>query len=298
MKRVVAGDEASLERLTGYVHDAWFDVDQIRQEADVVSIPLALRGVRVKRRFRPSQIELAEYESLLAVHGVDEFEVDEPEPVRFYMVSEITFAPPHVTVRAEPNCTVTLHVGELDVRAELRMAPYEWSVPGATAIVVPFRAAEAALSEHRRAHTPSGRDGMPAHATLLAPFVHASRLDSFDRRRMRDTIGRFPAFDVRLPTFGLFEEIGCLYLEPRPREPFVEMSQALLEVYPEVEFPPEGKEIVPHVTIGSHLTEEQQEEVRRAVAPNLPVRARVDRAVLYERDANGRWQARQTFALS
>ena len=79
---------------------------------------------------------------------------------------------------------------------------YEWSAPGATALVVPVRAADPVIGEHRRAHTPSGKKGMPAHVTLLAPFIHASRLDSLDRHRLSDTVGRFPAFDFRLSAFG------------------------------------------------------------------------------------------------
>ena len=59
------------------------------------------------------------------------------------------------------------------------------------------------------------------------------------------------------------------------------MTKALLEIYPEVEYPPESAaEIVPHVTIGSRLTEEQQEEIKRELQPKLPIRGRVDRVVL------------------
>ena len=116
-------------------------------------------------------------------------------------------------------------------------------------------AADPVIGELRRAHTPSGRERMPAHVTLLAPFIHASRLDTLDRHRLSDTVGRFPGFDLRLSAFGLFEDIDCLWLAPRPWEPFVEMTRALLDIYPEVDYPPEGaSEIVPHVTIGSRLT--------------------------------------------
>jgi 2'-5' RNA ligase len=179
------------------------------------------------------------------------------------------------------------------------LTSYEWQSPGATALVVPFRAAEPLIGEHRRAHTPSGREGMPAHATLLAPFVHSSRLDSSDRRRIRGTIRRFTAFDVRLGSFGCFEHIGCLYLEPEPSKPFVAMSEALLELYPEIEFPPGGAtEIVPHVTVGGYLTTEQQEEIKSELALHLPIRARAECAVLYERGEDGRWFSCESFALS
>ena len=294
--RLAATDAESLERVTGYVHDAWFDVREIRQEADVVSIPLALRGIRVKKRFRPARVELPEYESTLTIRGVSGFEIDEPEQIAVYGISHLTFDPPVLTISARPNCTVMLEARELDVEAELNMNRYDWSAPGASALVVPLRAADSVIGDLRRAHTPSGREGMPAHVTVLAPFIHSSRLDSLDRRRLNDVTGRFPAFDVRLSSFGVFEHIGCLWLAPHPHRTFVELSESLLEIYPEVDFPPEGAaEIVPHVTVGGHLNEEEQEEIKRDLGPGLPIRARADRVILFERGADGRWVARYRF---
>jgi hypothetical protein len=40
-----------------------------------------------------------------------------------------------------------------------------------TAVVVRAPEAEHAIEAHRRAHTPSGADGMPAHITVLVPFA-------------------------------------------------------------------------------------------------------------------------------
>lgn len=272
---------------------------QIEQEGDVVSIPIALRGVRVKRRFLPEYTKPpGSYESSVVIRSVTDLEIDEPEQIGVYGINYFTFDPPRLTIAADPNCTVTLEVDELKIEAELRMRPYDWSAPGATALVVPIRAADPVIGELRRTHTPSGREGMPTHVTLLAPLVHSSRLDNLDRHRLRDIVGRFPAFDLRLSSFGVFERIGCLWLDPRPREPFVAMTEALLEVYPEIEYPPEGAtEVVPHVTIGSRLSEEQQEQIKQEVASRLPIRAKADRAVLYERGANGRWVDRYRFRL-
>jgi 2'-5' RNA ligase len=243
-------------------------------------------------------MELPEFESRLVVRNVDGLDIDDPAQIRTYQLTDLEYQLPRLTLEAGQELSIVVEVSELDVECELNMNRYEWSAPGATALVVPVRAADPVIGEHRRAHTPSGKQGMPAHATLLAPFIHASRLDSLDRHRLSDTVGRFPAFDLRLSAFGTFEHIGCLWLAPQPRKQFVEMTKALLEIYPEVEYPPESAaEIVPHVTIGSRLTEEQQEEIKRELQPKLPIRGRVDRVVLYERDAKGGWRARQTFAL-
>lgn len=264
-----------------------------------MTIPLALRGIRVPRRFRRAELRLPDVcESSLRIRGVDSFEVDDPAQIGWYQLTDLAFDSPKLALTTAQECTVTFEVSDLDVECEVRMEPYEWSAPGATALVVPFRVAEPAIGDLRRKHTPSGKEGMPAHATLLAPFIHSSRLDKLDRHRLGDIVGRFPAFDVRLSSFGVFEHIGCLWLDPRPREPFVQMTRALLEVWPEVDYPPEGaSEIVPHVTVGGHLSEEQQEQIKQELAPRLPIRARVDRVVLYERGADGRWVDRYRFRL-
>jgi 2'-5' RNA ligase len=258
-----------------------------------------LRGVRTKRRFLPEYVKApGEYESSLTIRTVAGFEVDEPEQIGVYGIDHLAFDGARLTIAAGPSCTMTLEVDDLNVEAELRMRRYDWTAPGATALVVPIRAADPVIGDLRQAHTPSGREGMPAHTTLLAPFIHSSRLDRLDRHRLRDIVARFPAFDLRLSSFGVFERIGCLWLDPRPRDPFVAMTEALLEVYPEIDYPPEGAtEIVPHVTIGGRLTEEQQEQIKRELAGRLPIRARADRAVLYERGANGLWIDRYRFRL-
>jgi 2'-5' RNA ligase len=177
------------------------------------------------------------------------------------------------------------------------LTEYDWGSPGATGIVVPFLEAEPAIGSYRRAHSPSGEEGMYAHVTLLAPFLHASQLSREDSVVIRDALGPFDPFAVTLSSFGCFEQIGCLYLEPDPAEPFVAMSEALLVVYPEIDYPGAGLEIVPHVTIGGGLTVEPREQIKRELAPHLPIQARADSVVLVERGEDGRWFDREAFPL-
>jgi 2'-5' RNA ligase len=297
--RLAATDHDSLEHLTGYVHDAWFDVERITRDGDLVSIPIALRGRRVEKRFlRRFKRSPGSYESLLTIRGVRDVRIHEPAEIAVYMINRFGFEPPLLTIDAEPDCTVTFEVESLHVEAELRTAEYDWSEAGATALVVPFPHAEPAIGDMRRAHTPSGREGMYPHNTLIAPFHHASRLDAMDNNRIKEALAPFVPFDVALASFGLFEHIGCLYLEPEPRERFVAVTEALLAAYPEIDYPPEGHSIVPHVTIGGHLSEEEQERIKRELEPQLPIRGRADRVTLVERGEDGRWFDRETFPLS
>jgi 2'-5' RNA ligase len=297
--RLTATDAESLERVVGHVHDAWFDLDQIARQGDVVTIPIALRSLRVKKRFLPSYGKPpGAYESTLIIRRVRSYKVNEPAQIGIYGINEMSFAPPRLTITAEPDCTLTFDVATLDVGAELRMVEYEWASPGATALVVPLPGTDAVIGRLREAHTPSGREGMHAHNTLIAPFHHGSRLDGFDKHAIRDALSPFEPFDVTLASFGLFEHIGCLWLDPEPRDPFVAMTEALLAVYPEIDYPPEGLQIVPHVTIGGHLSAEEQGRIKGEIEPHLPIGDRAERVVLFERGEDGRWFDRETFALS
>ena len=45
-----------------------------------------------------------------------------------------------------------------------------------TAVVIRVPEAEPAIGAHRREHTPSGAEGMPAHVTILVPFADSALL--------------------------------------------------------------------------------------------------------------------------
>ena len=181
----------------------------------------------------------------------------------------------------------------------MRRYDYDWEAPGATALVAVLEEAERVIGRFRRASTPSGSAGMPAHATVLPSFVHAGDLRDNDVETIAQLIGRVAPFDVELARFGRFEEIGVLYLAPEPRETFVELSQALWDAYPEVPFLPEGaQEIVPHVTVASRLPRAELDAIEAELRPELPLRERVERVVLFERGGNGRWAAHAAFPLS
>src|SRR4029077_3416402 len=64
----------------------------------------------------------------------------------------------------------------------------------ATAIVVPFHAADAVVGAHRRALTGDGADGMPAHVTLIYPFVDAEHLSATDVGGLHAVLDAFAPF--------------------------------------------------------------------------------------------------------
>ena len=167
-----------------------------------------------------------------------------------------------------------------------------------TAIVVPFHDGPAVVTAHRRALTSDGADRMPAHVTLIYPFVDDADLADDEFRRLHGVLAAFAPFDVTFATFARFDgQPPGLYLEPEPAGPFFAMIAALAEEFPA--FPPFGgvhETVIPHLTLGYTEDAKTLRAVEADVGRHLPVRARVDEVAVMEHGADG-WRPREHIAL-
>jgi 2'-5' RNA ligase len=167
-----------------------------------------------------------------------------------------------------------------------------------TAIIVPVPEAEPIVGRWRRRYTPSGAAGMPAHITLLVPFVDSDALAVDETRRAGDVLARFASIEVTLAATGYFEgPPSVLYLDPDPVEPFREMTEALVREFPG--HPPYGRRgatIVPHLTVATRLPREELGAIEAEVVVALPIAARTREAWLMEY-AHATWRLRSRFAL-
>jgi 2'-5' RNA ligase len=168
-----------------------------------------------------------------------------------------------------------------------------------TALVVLFPELQAAIGEFRRRYTPSGAEGLGAHATLTVPFaetpVAADSLASVAR-----AVAPFAPVDVTLRETAWFpageEEPATLYLVPEPGESLVALTGALARAFPE--YPPFAgrfEDVVPHVTVAQG-DETLLRRIDEQVVARLPVTARADRVWLVEHTAAG-WRRRSAFLL-
>jgi 2'-5' RNA ligase len=168
-----------------------------------------------------------------------------------------------------------------------------------TAIVVAIPELAPVIDVIRCVHTTAGADGIPAHVTLLYPFLDSDLVTPALVERAAAAIDRFAPFDVSLADFRYFDgSPSILYLAPAPAQPFVEMTAALAAAFPE--YPPYGgvhSEVIPHVTVAEG-DREQLRAFERELAPGLPIDARVDEARLFQRDAADRWQPRERLPLA
>jgi 2'-5' RNA ligase len=150
-----------------------------------------------------------------------------------------------------------------------------------TALIVPVPEAEPQVGELRLAHDSFAARGVPAHITILFPFADTAQLDD---AAVADLISQFPAFDFTLDRVEQFPD-GTTWLHPTPSLPFVDLTAAVWQRWPE--HPPyEGlhDEVIPHLTISETPIDVQLE---------LPIAARAREVMLIEEDEpSGRWAAR------
>jgi len=152
-----------------------------------------------------------------------------------------------------------------------------------TALIVPVRAADGLVDRSAR------EVGMPAHITLIYPFLAGRSIDHDTELTLASLIREIPSFDFTMAQAGHFP--GVVYLAPEPAAPFVGLTEAFARRWPER--PPYGgayEEIVPHLTVANADT------VPAALAGRLPMTARADEVWLMVRIA-ARWVRRARFPL-
>jgi 2'-5' RNA ligase len=165
---------------------------------------------------------------------------------------------------------------------------------GQTALVVPVPEAEPAVRPWRERFDPAARAGVPAHVTVVFPFLPAARVDDGTCAVLDELFARHRSFDVRFEKCGRFP--GVLYLAPVPDGPFRRLTEAVVERWPEA--PPYGGKYDPHphLTVAQGQDEAVLDEIESGLRPALPFEARVPTVdlVLF---SGTEWRHRATFGL-
>jgi 2'-5' RNA ligase len=161
-----------------------------------------------------------------------------------------------------------------------------------TAVIIPVRL-PGSLERIRRRNIAEAGAGLPAHVTLLYPFVAASELQPGHREKLAATLHGLEAFDYRLTSIGGWP--GVVYVAPKPRAPFYRVAGALARDWPD--YPPYGGDFPfePHVTVAEPADAPVLAEARAAARSTLPAACRAAAAVLIVEDATGRWRTRWRF---
>ncbi|OEZ31139.1 2'-5' RNA ligase family protein [Variovorax boronicumulans] len=167
-----------------------------------------------------------------------------------------------------------------------------------SAFVVKVPAAETIAADLRRRFDPTVALGVPAHITLLVPFMDPALITDEVLARARRVLQRTASFSFALGKVGRFPETA--YLAPEPAAPFIEMTRALMKEFPD--FPPyDGlhDDIVAHLSVahGNALhAEEAAIELQARLLASGAVHANCIEVALIE-NSSGRWQDFHVFPL-
>lgn len=123
---------------------------------------------------------------------------------------------------------------------------------------------------------------MPAHVTVLYPFVAPDDLDEAVVEHLTRAVRSVPSFDCVFAEARWFGE-EVLFLAPEPDEPFRRLTEAVSRAFPT--YLPYGgahADVVPHLTVGESPpgTPIELRAVAETVLRALPVTVHVGRAVL------------------
>lgn len=165
-----------------------------------------------------------------------------------------------------------------------------------SALLIAVPEAEPLVSEWRAQYDWSARRGVPAHITLIYPFVPSEKVDDELLRRLRELFEPQPPITFELPRVARFPEVA--WLAPEPSEPFKALIELIAARFPD--YPPyEGvhDEVIPHLTVAEGGID-LQDRVESALAGHLPISAHAsDVAFLFE-DDEGLWHEAHRFRLS
>jgi 2'-5' RNA ligase len=164
-----------------------------------------------------------------------------------------------------------------------------------TALIVEVPEAEPLVHDWRARYDWSAQHGVPAHVTVLFPFVPVEHVDDVLLDELRRLFAGEAAFAFSLPRVARFPEVA--WLAPEPDQPFRRLTALIYERYPE--YPPyEGihDDVIPHLTVAEGDAA-LQDEVEAALTPQLPISARADAATMIVEDEAGYWQAGPRFPL-
>ncbi len=164
-------------------------------------------------------------------------------------------------------------------------------------VILAVPEAEALIGDLRRRYTPGGARGVPAHVTLLFPFVDADRIDDDCIATLRGALEGAEPFEYSLTGTARFDD-GVAYLAVSPVEPFRDLIARICAAFggrqPYGRFTPD--EVIPHVTVvtgdgypdGPTAADlEVFERVEQQLAPSLPMTCRASRVTVIADSPDG-----------
>ena len=147
--------------------------------------------------------------------------------------------------------------------------------PTQTGLIVPVPQAEPVVGRHRATLDPVAAWGVPAHVTVLYPFLPPDQVDDAVLGALGDLFAGMPSFEAVLSRVGWFGS-EVVWLAPEPDLLFRNLTQAVWDRFPQT--PPYAgafADVVPHLTVGDRAPRPALQTAADDIAGHLPIATEV-----------------------
>jgi hypothetical protein len=173
-----------------------------------------------------------------------------------------------------------------------------------SALLLAVPAAEAAVGAHRARLDASARDGVPAHLTVLYPFLPPAEIGPGVLADLSRLFAGTPRFDFTLDRVRWFGE-SVVWLGPSDESPFRALTKRATLAYPScLPYGGAHPDSVPHLTVGHGCEPAELRAAAEAVRPLLPIATEATEVTLMAGPDPGRppgspgdWHTVATFSL-
>ncbi len=165
-----------------------------------------------------------------------------------------------------------------------------------TGLIIPVPAFEDFIQEHRVHNAAVSPEGVPAHLTLLYPFLPPDRCEEA-HAEVDGFFQEVDPFEFDLTEVGWFDD-RVVFLAPSDATPFVKLTERLIGRWTQC-IPYGGRHAgkhVPHLTLGIEGSPEEMASLAEAAAKMLPVRCVAEQAWLMIGTSHpAEWEVKQRF---
>jgi 2'-5' RNA ligase len=165
-----------------------------------------------------------------------------------------------------------------------------------SAVLIPVPAADAAVGRWRHEHDPVAAAGVPAHITLIVPWLPPDEIDEADLEDLDATVKDVRAFEFSLAHVDWFGR-RVLWVAPEPARPFVELTTLLADRFGTPPWEDEFDEVIPHLTVAHASDGVELVPMAADVAGRLPLRCRAEELWVMVGDGH-RWSRRHRTLLA
>lgn len=137
----------------------------------------------------------------------------------------------------------------------------------------------------------------PAHVTVMAPFPSINSLTSEQIQDLKNCCEVMKSFNFTLDSVSWFSN-EVVYFHIKEEEEFLKLTERIGETFNLSPYDGRHPDFIPHVTVALNDYPDHLNAAARIAEACLPVYAKADSVVLWEKNSNGIWCSTVTCSLS